>query len=711
MNFTEAVKLARAGKESGYIYLYNATYKSKFYLAMQYMKNEDDAQDVIQEAYMKAFDKLDTLEDAEAFPAWLGRIVANTAKNELAKKNPALFSDMVSDDEELDFEESIEDENIDNQPELSYTRQETQELVREMINSLSDEQRLCVLMFHIEGQSIKDIAETLKCSENTVKSRLNYGRKNLKSKAEELQKKGYKLFGIAPVFLLIGLLRREETVMAAEGFFDGASAVSQVNILKFARFKISQNAGEAAAGGSAKSGAEAVTGGSSEGGAGTGSTAQSGISGAATADQTAKTAAAAKAAAGASAKTAAGGILSGAAGKIALGIIIAAAAGTGIGIFAAKTYNDNLQNETAYESVYEQEAESASETEDIIPTETPEATPTPEATQTPEPESEDEKLLEKIKQEYMITIQNAGVYEFAEHGSAVPTGNYRYALVMMEPDDRFPLLLVEQEVADGMYYVLDIGKYDEETGMISMITTDIQDGVSGGYYRSAIGIPNSGYGILRTEVMDGSGNTQISQYTLNVDNTLRGETVWSGRMDQIPSEYTASEITWYDWTDMSGLDGLEDMINLSGNPSETSPESGGSTQEQSTPGTADESPAETALPTDGNRYVFTGTINTYSHDEVLALQGISDPNPGSDMGETYSLIVLDTPQSMDLMSGGGDGLRSGTVSIIDVTDVSGIEQYIGQNLIFSIEPTATYWPSDTSLPLGEPSTADVHVLG
>ena len=406
MNFTEAVKLARAGKESGYIYLYNATYKSKFYLAMQYMKNEDDAQDVIQEAYMKAFDKLDTLEDAEAFPAWLGRIVANTAKNELAKKNPALFSDMVSDDEELDFEESIEDENIDNQPELSYTRQETQELVREMINSLSDEQRLCVLMFHIEGQSIKDIAETLKCSENTVKSRLNYGRKNLKSKAEELQKKGYKLFGIAPVFLLIGLLRREETVMAAEGFFDGASAVSQVNVLKFARFKISQSA------------------------AGT----------------------AAKAAVGGAAKTAAGGLLSSAAGKIALGIIIAAAGGTGIGIFAAKTYNDNLQNETAYESVYEEEAD-VNEDENVTPTVsvTPEATPEPTAT--PEPESEEEQFLEKIKEEYMITIQNAGVYEFAEHGSAVPTGNYRYALVMMEPDDRFPLLLVEQEVADGMYYV------------------------------------------------------------------------------------------------------------------------------------------------------------------------------------------------------------------------------------------------------------------
>ena len=109
--------------------------------------------------------------------------------------------------------------------------------------------------------------------------------------------------------------------------------------------------------------------------------------------------------------------------------------------------------------------------------------------------------------------------------------------------------------------------------------------------------------------------------------------------------------------------------------------------------------------------MFTGTVNTYSHNEVLALQGISDPNPGSDSGETYRLIVLDTPQTMELMSGSGDGLRSGTVSIINVTYASGLEQYDGQNLIFSIEPTATYWPSDTSLPVGEPNTADVHVLG
>ena len=207
MDYKEAVALARQGDERGYGFLYETTYKSKYYLALQYMKNEEAAQDVLQEAYIRAFTRLDMLTEPEAFPGWLGRIVANTAKNMLVKKNPMLFSQMETEEKGENFEYRIEDDSIESQPELSYTRQETQELVREMIDSLSEEQRMCILLFHIEGASIREIAATLGCSENTVKSRLNYGRQNLKKKAEELQKKGYKLYSVAPLPLFLYLLR------------------------------------------------------------------------------------------------------------------------------------------------------------------------------------------------------------------------------------------------------------------------------------------------------------------------------------------------------------------------------------------------------------------------------------------------------------------------------------------------------------------------
>ncbi len=220
MDYKEAVALARQGDERGYGFLYETTYKSKYYLALQYMKNEEAAQDVLQEAYIRAFTRLDMLTEPEAFPGWLGRIVANTAKNMLVKKNPMLFSQMETEEEGENFEYRIEDDSIENQPELSYTRQETQELVREMIDSLSEEQRMCILLFHIEGASIREIAVTLGCSENTVKSRLNYGRQNLKKKAEELQKKGYKLYSVAPLPLFLYLLRSQA------GYLDKAGSLA-----------------------------------------------------------------------------------------------------------------------------------------------------------------------------------------------------------------------------------------------------------------------------------------------------------------------------------------------------------------------------------------------------------------------------------------------------------------------------------------------------
>ncbi|MCD8016555.1 MAG: sigma-70 family RNA polymerase sigma factor [Oscillospiraceae bacterium] len=222
MTYSEAVALAKNGEERGFDFLYQNTYKSKLYLALQYMKNEADAQDVLQDAYVKAFLNLDSLQNPEQFPAWLGRIVANTAKNALVRSNPILFSDIASESEDEPFEFQIEDDDINHQPELSYTKEETRQLVREFIDSLSEEQRICVLMFHIEGASIREIAEALDCSENTVKSRLNYGRKNIKKKAEALQKKGYKLYGLAPLPFLLWLLHEDAYAMSLEQNFQAA---------------------------------------------------------------------------------------------------------------------------------------------------------------------------------------------------------------------------------------------------------------------------------------------------------------------------------------------------------------------------------------------------------------------------------------------------------------------------------------------------------
>ena len=85
MTYTEAIERALSGDESGFNFLYNATKTDKYYLALKYVKDRETAEDVLQEAYLKAWKKLDTVEP-EKFEAWFAQIVANTAKNVLEKK-------------------------------------------------------------------------------------------------------------------------------------------------------------------------------------------------------------------------------------------------------------------------------------------------------------------------------------------------------------------------------------------------------------------------------------------------------------------------------------------------------------------------------------------------------------------------------------------------------------------------------------------------
>lgn len=232
MNIKEAVIKAQNGDQSAFSFLYEETYKSKYYLALKYMKNKESAEDVLQDAYLKAFSKLGTLKQPEAFEGWLGMIVANTAKNMLVKKNPLLFSEMAVDQEGEEYVYDVEDEDPENQPELAYTREETKELVHVLLDGLSEEQRMAILMFHLENASISEIAQAMDCSENTVKSRLNYGRKNLKIQAEQLQKKGYKLYAVAPMLLLVYLLRNDRSVMAADKTFLADGKAMETKILQ-----------------------------------------------------------------------------------------------------------------------------------------------------------------------------------------------------------------------------------------------------------------------------------------------------------------------------------------------------------------------------------------------------------------------------------------------------------------------------------------------
>lgn len=246
MDFKEAVEKAKNGEESGYQYLYKQTYQKNYYVALSYMKQEEAAQDVLQEAYIKAFNSLEQLQDADRFPQWIARIVTTKALDELKKRKLVLFSQMENDEEGDSTADWIEDERLEVQPEISLDKKETSRLVQEMIAALSEEQKVCILSFYMEEMSVKEIAEALGVSENTVKSRLNYGRKKIQEKVLELEKKGTKLYGLAPVPFFVWLLCKDSSQVYAGEL--PPQVLSQV-----------KKGGEALASGSAKSLAAGAT--------------------------------------------------------------------------------------------------------------------------------------------------------------------------------------------------------------------------------------------------------------------------------------------------------------------------------------------------------------------------------------------------------------------------------------------------------------------
>ena len=169
--------------------LYYQTYDRNYYLVLKLVKSEQDTEDILQDTYIKILEKLSQYQykGESSFASWTSAIASNTALDFLRKKRPTLFSEL-SEDEEFIFD--TEDESVDFQPEQQYDQKETAEIVSMILSELSEEQRICILLFYLQNLSIKEISEQCQCSKNTVKSRLNYGRKKIRGQADTLKKYG-----------------------------------------------------------------------------------------------------------------------------------------------------------------------------------------------------------------------------------------------------------------------------------------------------------------------------------------------------------------------------------------------------------------------------------------------------------------------------------------------------------------------------------------
>ena len=221
------VELSKKGDQQAIAQLYEQTSRRAYYLAKQLVKDEDQAQDIVQDAYVKVFTNLPLLEQVENFQGWLNTIVVNKSKDYLKKKKPMLFSQMVSEEDEgseLDFE----DEGGYFSPDQKVDYAETKRLIQGMIDRLPQEQRMAIVLFYLEEMPVKQIARVMECSEGTVKSRLNYGRKAIKAQVLELEKKGTKLYCVPFIPFLYWLFRQQVLSTAVPGAVGKAAVAAGV---------------------------------------------------------------------------------------------------------------------------------------------------------------------------------------------------------------------------------------------------------------------------------------------------------------------------------------------------------------------------------------------------------------------------------------------------------------------------------------------------
>ena len=199
----ELVLSTKNGNKKAFDKLYELTSNDVWFTCVSLLKDEDNAKDIMQETYITAFLKLDTLKDEEKFCGWLTAIATNKSKNKLKGK-----VEYQIDDEVLIAKTETDELML---PEEYINKAEKRKVLLQIIeDTLSFNQYQVVLMFYFNELSIAEIAQALEISEGTVKSRLNSSRAKMKTAIEDYENKsGDKLHGVVFVPFFTTIFREQ----------------------------------------------------------------------------------------------------------------------------------------------------------------------------------------------------------------------------------------------------------------------------------------------------------------------------------------------------------------------------------------------------------------------------------------------------------------------------------------------------------------------
>jgi RNA polymerase sigma-70 factor (ECF subfamily) len=180
----EIIDSVRKGNESDYSIIINRYKNKAFSMLKRMLKNEFDADEVLQDSFLKAYNSLGSFKGEAKFSTWFYRIVYNSALTKLSSQKRKIEAEMSSVEDNFDLESEYNADDIE--------KKDLQEFVQDIINKLPERYSAIITMFYLNEMSIEEISEVMQITVSNVKVMLYRSRNSmrdlvLKSKlAEEL---------------------------------------------------------------------------------------------------------------------------------------------------------------------------------------------------------------------------------------------------------------------------------------------------------------------------------------------------------------------------------------------------------------------------------------------------------------------------------------------------------------------------------------------
>ncbi|MBD0383904.1 RNA polymerase sigma factor SigW [Paenibacillus sedimenti] len=186
MNFVEArlAKLARNGDRNAFAELVEL-YKDKiFHLAYRMLNNKQEAEDAVQETFLRVYTNLHRYDENQKFSTWIFRIGTNLCIDKLRRrKNTYSLDAEMPDGEGNDYYAMLP--SHEDTPEKQVIVSETQEQIREAIETLPEKYKSVVVLRYLHDMSLQEIGDVLQMPVTTVKTRVHRGREYLRKRLEQ----------------------------------------------------------------------------------------------------------------------------------------------------------------------------------------------------------------------------------------------------------------------------------------------------------------------------------------------------------------------------------------------------------------------------------------------------------------------------------------------------------------------------------------------